>query len=220
MRVVEFKDRPVLQEIITNLRDKNTGRVKFRKLLQRYGRYGGYEIANKIEYREGEVETPLGIAKGTFPLDKENVVIIKVLRAAIPMAEGLVKVFPKARLGFITAKRGEAPSFKIEVAYSNIPHITNRDIVIIVDPMLATGSTMEAILRKIVKEYGERKAKQYIVFSLIAAKEGIERLKKVEEELNIEITLYIGAIDEKLNEKGYIVPGLGDAGDRAFGTTH
>jgi len=204
--------------VLTKLRDKRTGQIDFRKGLVRLGRVLGLAIYNDMPVRKVKVETPLAPAEGIEVPDAENVVIITVLRAAMPLTEGLVKIFPSARQGVISARRVEEKGmkpgyvFEIELTYVRIPEIKPEDTVIIADPMLATGSTIVSVLKEVLKK---GKAKKYIVASVIATPVGIEKI--LENYPNIDITIYTVAVDEKINEKGYIVPGLGDAGDRAFG---
>ncbi len=218
---VKVLEHPYIQAVLTVLRDKSTGQIDFRKSLVRLGRAYGLEIIKEFEVERTSVETPLGAkADGLRIKGAENVVIVTVLRAAWPMTEGLIKVFPQARQGIVSARRveekGMAPGyrFEIEVAYVKVPKIEEDDTVIIVDPMVATGSTMEAIIKEVVKN---GKAKEYIIASAITTPVAIERLHKLSEDLGISLTLYTASIDPEINEKGYIVPGLGDAGDRAFG---
>jgi len=204
--------------ILTKLRDKRTGQIEFRKGLVRLGRVLGLAIYNDMSAKKVTVETPLGTAEGVEVPDAENVVIITVLRAAMPLTEGLVKIFPSARQGVVSARRVEEKGmkpgyvFEIELTYVRIPEIKPEDTVIIADPMLATGSTIVAVLKEVLKR---GKAKKYIIASVIATPVGIEKILKNYPDLNI--TIYTVGIDREINDKGYIVPGLGDAGDRAFG---
>lgn len=203
-----------LQTLLTKLRDRKTNFIEFRKIVREIGIFMAYEIANRLDYKTIDVETPLGLAKGATR--KDEIVLVIVLRAALPLVNGMMEVFRDAYLGVIAAKRVEnnenhaSLDFGVEVSYFKLPKIDNR-VVIIADPMLATGSTMNIILRKI-KEIG--KPKKIVLATIISSKPGIERIQK----LHPDVDVYTLAIDEKLNDRGYIVPGLGDAGDRAFGT--
>lgn len=208
--VYSFEDSPFIMEILAELRDKNTDSIGFRKGLVKLGRYMGYELTKTMEVGEIEVETPLERTKGTIVKDRRNVVIITVLRAAIPLMEGLIKVFEHARVGIVSASRGKAPDFEIEMNYIKIPTITPEDTVIVADPMIATGSTLIKVLRE-VGRYG--KPKRLLVLGVLAAPEGISRIKEAFPEAEV----LVAKVDRELNEKGYILPGLGDAGDRAFG---
>jgi len=211
---------PYAQAVLTQLRNKETGQIEFRKGLVRLGRVLGLEIIREFPVKEIYVETPLGRAKGVKIEGIDKVVIITVLRAAWPMTEGLIKIFPLARQGIVSARRMEEEGMKegykfdIEVAYVKVPKIDPDDTVIITDPMLATGSTLSAILKTIVK-YG--KARKYIIVSAIATPVAVNRLNEVANDLDIDLTIYTVAVDKEVNNVGYIVPGLGDAGDRAFG---
>jgi uracil phosphoribosyltransferase len=208
--VYSFEDSPFIMEILTELRDKNTDSIGFRKGLVKLGRYMGYELTKTMDVEEVEVETPLEKTKGIIIKDRRNVVIITVLRAAIPLMEGLIKVLEHARVGIVSASRGKAPNFEIEMNYIKIPDLRPEDTVIVADPMIATGSTLIRVLREI-KKYGN--PKRTVVIGVLAAPEGISRIKNEFPEVEI----FVAKVDRELNEKGYILPGLGDAGDRAFG---
>ena len=214
---VKVVEHPLAQEILTTLRDKNTGQIAFRKGLVKLGRYMGYEIAKTMQYKAVEVETPTGsIAKGVQITDAQNIMIVNVLRAAVPFVEGLLKIFPAARQSVMSAKRIEegiaAPNynFRIERSYSKISTIYENDTLIIADPMLASGSTLLSVIEQVLRVSSP---KRVIVVSVISAPLGIQRL--IDKYPTIEI--FTASIDEALNEHGYILPGLGDAGDRAFG---
>lgn len=218
---VRLVNRKYAQAILTTLRDKNTSQIEFRKGLVRLGRILGLEIIEDLECETIEVETPLGArVHGCRIKDLDNVIIITVLRAAWPLTEGLIKILYTARQGVVVARRVEekgmkAGSFEIEVSYVKTPRITNRDIVVISDVMVATASTLVNVLEKL-RERGA--AKKYYVASVITTPYAISRLKKYAEESGVDLKLYAIAVDPEVNEKGYIVPGLGDAGDRAFGS--
>ncbi|AWR97205.1 uracil phosphoribosyltransferase [Acidianus sulfidivorans JP7] len=208
---------PLSLHILTQLRNKDTDQINFRKGMVRLGRLLGYEIANTMDYEIVEVETPLGVkAKGIRIFDMDNVVIINILRAATPLVEGLLKAFPAARQGVITARRkefeGTAPpkEMDVEISYEKIPKIKeNIDNVIISDPMVATASTMIKVINKIANA----NPKRLYIASVIASEYGVKRIL----EQYPDIYFFTIAIDQELNNKGYIVPGLGDAGDRSFG---
>ncbi len=208
--VYSFEDSPFLMEILTELRDKNTDSIAFRKGLVKIGRYMGYELTKTMEFEKIKVETPLEETEGVIAKDRKNIVIITVLRAAIPLMEGLIKTLEHARVGIISASRGKPPEFKIEMKYVKIPEIKPEDTVIITDPMIATGSTLTTVIQE-VKKYTP--PKRIVVLGVLAAPEGIEKIKKKFPEVEI----FVAKIDRELNSKGYILPGLGDAGDRAFG---
>lgn len=209
--------KPVTLHFLTQLRSKTTDQINFRKTMVRLGRIIGYELLNTLDYETVEVETPLGTkARGIRIYDLENIVIINVLRAATPLVEGLLKALPTARLGVIAASRKEKEvkeefpeEMEVEIFYSKIPNITSKDNVIIADPMIATASTMKKII-SIIKNYSPKRI--YIV-SVIVSDYGIRKLLAEFPD----IYLFTISIDPELDNRGYIIPGLGDAGDRAFG---
>ena len=209
--------KPITLHFLTQLRDKNTDQINFRKTMVRLGRIIGYELLNTLDYETVEVETPLGVkAKGIRIYDLENIVIINVLRAATPLVEGLLKALPTARLGVVAASRKETEvndefpkEMDVEIFYSKIPTITSKDNVIIADPMIATASTMRKVIN-IVKPYNP---KRIYVVSIITSDYGAKKLLSEFPD----IYLFTISIDPELDNRGYIIPGLGDAGDRAFG---
>jgi uracil phosphoribosyltransferase len=214
-------NRKYSQSILTMLRNKNTSQIDFRKGLVRLGRIIGLEIIEDFETEPIEIETPLGVrTRGVKIRDLENVIIITVLRAAWPLTEGLIKIFYLAKQGVVAARRVEEKGmrnweFEVEISYIKTPRITSDNIIVISDVMVATGSTLASVLRELIKR---GKAKRYYVASIITTPLAINRLKSVCEELNIDLKMYTVAVDPEVNSKGYIVPGLGDAGDRAFGS--
>jgi len=217
-------DHPLAKAILTVLRDKRTGQIEFRKSLVRLGRIIGLEIVRFLDVVEVKVETPLNVlASGVMIPDMNNSVIISVLRAAMPLVEGLIKVFPNARQGVISARRVEEKgmrpdySFEIEVTYYKIPEIKESDIVIVADPMFATGSTIIASLDYVLMR---GVPKRIFIATVISTNIAIERLRNylLSKGVFDRTRVITVAIDPMLNEHGYIVPGLGDAGDRAFGT--
>jgi len=218
LRVV---NRKYAQGILTVLRNKDTSQIEFRKGLVRLGRILGLEIIEDFDTEPLEVETPLGVkVRGVKIRDIENVIIITILRAAWPLTEGLVKIFYMAKQGVIAARRVEEKGmrnweFEVEISYIKTPQITSNSVIIISDVMVATGSTLSSVLSELVKR---GKVKKYYVASVITTPIAIERLRKTCEELNIDLKMYAIAVDPKINDKGYIIPGLGDAGDRAFGS--
>jgi len=212
---VKVIDHPLAKVILTQLRDKNTKQIGFRKGLVKLGRLIGYELIKTMKVEEFEVETPLGVkAKGFRIPDLDHIIIINVLRAATPLVEGLLKALPEARQGIVAIKRiEERPGIEnitVQKFYVKIPTINNDDIVIVADPMLATGSTISAIISEI---FNVGMPKRLIVVSVISTEYGINKILKAYPSVEI-ITV---AIDPELNDHGYILPGLGDAGDRAFG---
>ncbi|MDR5672713.1 Uracil phosphoribosyltransferase [Halalkaliarchaeum sp. AArc-CO] len=208
------------KDTLSKLRSVETEQVAFRKGLVKLGRICGYEIIDgAMETEFVSIETPLAETTGERVTGLDDVVIINVLRAATPFVEGLLKAFPRAKQGVISAGRDEEAGmdeggeFPISIDYVKLPEISEDDTVIVADPMLATGSTMCAVLDHVLEEAND--PEDLFVLSAVSAPDGLIR---VDEEFD-EATLLTVAIDEKLDEDGFIVPGLGDAGDRAFRTT-
>ncbi len=207
----ELSGSIILEDTITRLRDKNTEPFEFRRLLQKLGRMLTYEIKG-LNGRGVDIDTPLMSTTGVLVPD--NIVVISVLRAALPMADAVLNEFETAKLGIISASREEMKldrSFTINSNYYNTPDL-NAKIVIIVDPMIASASTILFVLEKINQENPQK----IIILAAISAEYGIKRV----EEKFPEVDIYSGVIDEQLNSDGYIVPGLGDAGDRIANTSH
>ena len=205
---------------LTKLRDVETEQVEFRKGLVRLGRICGYEIIDgRMETESVEIRTPLTETTGERVCGLDDVVIVNVLRAATPFVEGLLKVFSRARQGVISASRNEEAGrneegkFPISIDYVKLPEIRPEDTVIVADPMLATGSTMVAVLDEVLS--GSADPEHLIVLSAVSAPPGLDRIN----EAYPDVELLTVAIDDYLDERGFIVPGLGDAGDRAFRTT-
>lgn len=218
---VNVVNHPYAQAILTLLREKGTSQIEFRKGLVRLGRVLGLEIVKEFDIEECEVETPLGVrSKGIKIKDLDRVVIVTVLRAAWPLTEGLVKIFFNAKQGVIVARRVEEKGmrnyeFEVDVAYVKIPALTADSVVIVSDVMVATGSTIDRVLRELVLH---GKARKYFLASVIVTPIALRRLARTVEDLGIDLAVYSVSIDPEVNESGYIVPGLGDAGDRAFGS--
>ena len=208
------------KDTLSRLRDTETEQVAFRKGLVKLGRIcGSAIIAGAMETEYVGVETPLTETTGERVRGLGNVVIINVLRAATPFVEGLLKAFPRAKQGVISAGRDEAAGmdddggFPITIDYVKLPEISPDDTVIVADPMLATGSTMVAVLDHVLDSSDVDPADLFVL-SAVSAPDGLLR---VGEEFP-QADLLTVAIDDYLDDDGYIVPGLGDAGDRAFGT--
>ena len=206
-------DHPMVLEQLALARDRRSNQVVFRKAIFRLGRLLAYEFLRTLETEELLVRTPLEESRGYRIKGTDKIVIIMVLRASIPLVGGMYKMLPKARTGIISAWRGEPPDFPIDISYAKIPMIHRDDIVIIADPMLATGHTLLEVARR-VTERGM--PKRLVVFSVIATKKGIGHVRKEFPAAEF----YTCAIDPTLDAHGYIVPGLGDAGDRAFGSPY
>lgn len=214
-------DRKFAHNILTALRNKNTSQIEFRKGLVRLGRILGLEIVEDYDVEEYVVETPLGVKfKGARIINLEDTIIVTVLRAAWPLTEGLIKIFYNAKQGVIAASRVEEKGmhnweFEVDVSYIKMPNVSNNNIIIISDVMVATGSTIIHVLRELVKR---GKAKKYYIASVITTPIAIEKLRRAADELGIDLKMYAISVDPSINDNGYIVPGLGDAGDRAFGS--
>jgi uracil phosphoribosyltransferase len=208
------------KDTLSRLRDVGTEQVAFRKGLVKLGRICGYEIIDgAMETEYVAIETPLTETMGEQVSGLDDVVIINVLRAATPFVEGLLKAFPRAKQGVISAGRDEEAgmdddgAFPISVDYVKLPDISPDDTVIVADPMLATGSTMVAVLDRVLATGSD--PDNLFVLSAVSAPDGLLRVT----EAYPEASLLTVSIDDHIDENGYIVPGLGDAGDRAFRTT-
>jgi uracil phosphoribosyltransferase len=201
----------LLSNWISELRDIEiqSDRMRFRKNLERIGEVMGYEISKKLEWVEKEISTPLGIS--VCKVLKEQPVLATILRAGLPLHQGMLQYFDKADNAFISAYRKHLRdgSFEISLEYISCPTLENR-ILILCDPMLATGSSLVKTIH-FLRDEGI--AKEIHVVSAIACSVGIEYVRREEPQVKI----WCGAIDEELTAKGYIVPGLGDAGDLAYG---
>ncbi|WP_394023162.1 uracil phosphoribosyltransferase [Anaerococcus martiniensis] len=205
---VKVLDHPVIKHKISILRDTNTGSTEFRSIIKEISIILAYEATKDLELEEFELETPVATTTG-YRISGKKLGIVPILRAGLGMVDGVLEVLPAAKIGHIGMYRDEETLQPVEY-YSKLPNdVENRDIMV-VDPMLATGgSACDAIGR--LKEKG---CKDIKLLSIIAAPEGVKKLH--EEHPDVEI--FIAQLDEGLNENSYIVPGLGDAGDRLFGT--
>lgn len=197
---------------ISEIRDVQiqSDRMRFRRNLERIGEIAAYEISRHMAYEEKEIQTPLGISQ--CKVLKEQPVLATILRAGLPLHQGLLNYFDKADNAFISAYRKHQldGSFEISLDYISCPELENR-VVIISDPMLATGSSLVKTIQYLRDEGHPR---EIHVVVAIACTVGIEYVQRSEPQVKI----WCGAIDEELTAKGYIVPGLGDAGDLAYGT--
>lgn len=206
------KANSLFNQFVAEIRDKNIQKdsMRFRRNLERMAEISAYEISKTLDYKAVEVTTPLGAATVNLPSDK--IVIASVLRAGLPMQNGLLNYFDGAENAFISAyrKHHKDGSFEIEVEYLSSPSIDDK-VVLLADPMLATGSSM-VLSYKSILQYGKPKHTHFVC--AIASTEGVDYLKKNTPE---NTTLWVGAIDDELTSQAYIVPGLGDAGDLAFG---
>jgi len=202
-------DHPLVTHKLTVLRDKNTPSPVFRALVEELVTLLAYEATREVRTEAVAIETPVGPTKG-LKLSRPRPIIIPILRAGLGMLEGIVKLLPTAEVGFLGIKRDEETLQPYTYANRLPDDLTNRQVFII-DPMLATGGTLIDSIDYVF----DRGATDITCICLIGSPEG---LKAVEDHVgNKDVKIVLGALDEKLNEKGYIVPGLGDAGDRLYG---
>ncbi len=206
--MVHVIDHPLIQHKLSIMRDKNTGTKEFRELLYEISMLMSYEITRDLPLEDYEIETP--ICKMTAKqVSGKKLAIVPILRAGLGMSDGFLKIVPAAKVGHIGLYR-DHDTHQPVLYYNKLPDDIASRLVVLSDPMLATGgSAVDSIT--ILKNQG---CKQIRLMCLVGAPEGIEYLEK----MHPDIDLYIAAVDEKLNENKYIVPGLGDAGDRIFGT--
>ena len=208
MAKVYVFDHPLIQHKLTYIRDVKTGTKEFRELVDEVATLMAFEITRDMPLEEVEIETPVAVSKSKV-LAGKKLGIVPILRAGIGMVDGVLKLIPAAKVGHIGLYRDPKTLQPVEY-YVKLPSDVEERAFIVVDPMLATGgSAIEAI-----NSLKKRGGKNIKFMCLIAAPEGVKLLQ----EAHPDVDIYIAALDEKLNEKGYIVPGLGDAGDRIFGT--
>jgi uracil phosphoribosyltransferase len=201
-------DHPLIQHKLTLIRDKSTGPKEFRELLDEVSTLMAYEVTRDLPLREIEIETPIARAK-SYVIDGKKLGIVPILRAGLGMVDGMLKLMPAARVGHVGLYR-DPDSLQPVNYYCKLPYDVDERDIIIVDPMLATGGSASAAI-SILKERG---CKHIKLMCIIASPEGIARIQADHPDVDI----YTAARDEKLNDQGYIVPGLGDAGDRLYGT--
>ncbi|HEY3367428.1 MAG TPA: uracil phosphoribosyltransferase [Symbiobacteriaceae bacterium] len=199
---------PLIQHKLSIIRDERTGSKDFRELVEEVAMLMAYEVTRDLPLQECDVKTPVAVAK-CKQLAGEKIGIIPILRAGLGMVEGILHLYPTARVGHIGLYRDPKTLLPVEYYCKLPPDLPEREL-IIVDPMLATGGSSVAAI-DLVKRHGGKKIK---LLSLIAAPEGI----KVVQEAHPDVDIFTAAIDSYLNDHAYIVPGLGDAGDRLFGT--
>ncbi|OUM94918.1 MAG: uracil phosphoribosyltransferase [Thermobacillus sp. ZCTH02-B1] len=201
-------DHPLIQHKLTIIRDKNTITKDFRELVSEVATLMAYEITRDLPLSKVTIETPIAKMEGSV-LSGRMIGLVPILRAGLGMVDGILKLIPSAKVGHIGLQRDEETLKPVEY-YINLPTDAQERLLIVIDPMLATGGSAVAALSAL-KARGCRHLK---MMCLIAAPEGVKALQ----EAHPDIDLYVAAIDERLDERGYIVPGLGDAGDRLFGT--
>ena len=208
MSKVHIFDHPLIQNKLTIMRDKNTGCKEFRELLDEISMLMVYEATRDLPTQEIEIETPI-CKTASKVLVGSPIGIIPILRAGLGMVEGVMHLVPNAKVGHIGLYRDPKTLEPVEY-YCKLPADAEHRQLIVVDPMLATGGSASAAISFIKK----RGCNNIRLMNLIAAPEGIARVQKDHPDVDI----YVAALDEKLNDHGYIIPGLGDAGDRLFGT--
>ena len=205
---VTYFNHPLIQHKISMLRNKNTGTNEFRKLIEEIAVLMGYEALRDLPLEDVEIETPIEKCKSPMIAGKK-LAVVPVLRAGLGMVNGITTLVPSAKIGHIGLYRDPETLKPVEY-YCKLPADCAEREVFVVDPMLATGGSSVAAIR-MLKEKG---CKKIHFLCIIAAPEGVKAMQ----EAHPDVDVYIGALDEHLNEHGYIVPGLGDAGDRIFGT--
>ena len=208
MAKVVIMDHPLIQHKLTFLRDKNTGSLEFRNLVSEIAMLMCYEATRDLPLEEVETETPVAVAK-TKVIAGKKLAFVPILRAGLGMVDGVLALVPSARVGHIGLYRDPETLQPVEY-YCKLPADIEEREVIVVDPMLATGGSAIDAISQIKK----RNPKEIKFMCIIAAPEGLNALK----EAHPDVDIFVGALDDHLNDHGYIVPGLGDAGDRIFGT--
>ncbi|PHS64658.1 MAG: uracil phosphoribosyltransferase [Flavobacterium sp.] len=214
MIVHHLEETPsILNKFIAEIRDQNIQKdsLRFRRNIERIGEVLGYELSKHLDYQASEITTPLGIK--TISLPQNKIVLCSILRAGLPLHQGLLNYFDDAENAFISAYRhhpNNDAEFEIVVEYFAAPSLENKTL-ILADPMLATGKSLVEVYEAIKKQ---RTVTEIHLVAVLGATEGIDYIKNHFPE---NTHLWIAAIDDELNEKGYIIPGLGDAGDLAFG---
>jgi uracil phosphoribosyltransferase len=201
-------NHPLVQHKLTLMRKKETPSSSFRQLLWEISMLLAYEITRDLPLQEVSVETPVCRTRAPL-LSGKKLALVSIMRAGNGLLDGILELIPAARVGFVGMYRDEETLEPVEY-YCKVPDQLEDRLVIAVDPMLATGNSSVAAITRL-KEAG---AQEIRLLCLLAAPEGVARMREV----HPEVTVFTAALDEKLNEKGYIVPGLGDAGDRMFGT--
>ena len=206
--MVHILDHPLLQHKLAILRDENTGVTEFRQVVSEIATLMCYEATRDLPLEEYEVQTPVAKAK-VKRIAGKKLAIVPILRAGLGMVDGILTLIPGAKVGHIGLFRDPETLEPVKYYCKMPPDIEEREVIIL-DPMLATGGSASAAI-DFIKEYGVKHIK---LMNILAAPEGIARIRKD----HPDVPIYVAACDEKLNDHGYIVPGLGDAGDRIFGT--
>ncbi|HEX7065630.1 MAG TPA: uracil phosphoribosyltransferase [Bacillales bacterium] len=206
-KVYEFH-HPLIQHKLTYIRNKNTGTKEFRELVDEVAKLMAFEITRELPIEEVTIETPVATAKSNV-LSGKKLGVIPILRAGLGMVDGILGLIPTAKVGHVGLYRDPETLQPVEY-YVKLPSDIEERELIVVDPMLATGGSASAAITSLKN----RGAKNIKLMNIIAAPEGVEKVQNDHPDIDI----FTAALDEKLNEKGYIVPGLGDAGDRLYGT--
>lgn len=206
---IHILEHPLLQHKLAILRDKNTGVKEFRESVSEIASLMCYEATRNLSTKEVEIETPITTAKFKV-LAGKKLAIVPILRAGLGMVDGMISLIPSAKIGHIGLFRDPETHEPIKYYCKMPPDISERQV-FVVDPMLATGGSAIAAIDVLKNEYG---CKSITLMNIIAAPEGVKAVA----EAHPDIELYVAAVDERLNEHAYIVPGLGDCGDRIFGT--
>ncbi|HIS65749.1 MAG TPA: uracil phosphoribosyltransferase [Candidatus Avoscillospira avistercoris] len=209
MGTVHVLDHPLIQHKLAILRDKRTGVKEFREIVGEIAALMCYEATRNLPTEEVEVETPVAVAKVRV-LAGKKLAIVPILRAGLGMVDTIIDLIPSAKVGHIGLFRDPETHEPVEYYCKMPPDIAERQV-FVVDPMLATGGSAAAAIALLKKKYG---CKNITLMDILAAPEGVETVQKDHPDVDI----FLAALDERLNEHAYIVPGLGDAGDRIFGT--
>jgi uracil phosphoribosyltransferase len=208
---VHIADHPLIAHKLTALRDKNTDTPTFRRLADELVTLLAYEATRDVRVEPVEIETPVAPTRG-IKLASPKPLVVPILRAGLGMLDGMMRLLPTAEVGFLGMVRNEL-TLEATTYANRLPDDLSGRPCYVLDPMLATGGTLASAIRYLV----DLGADDITAITLLSAPEGIQRLEAATASLDVPVSIVTGAIDEKLNERGYIVPGLGDAGDRLYG---
>ncbi len=201
--MIKILDNPILRGKVNLLRDKSTPSYMLRQILEELTCLSIPLLIDSIPLYKRQIETPVSLDTFEF-VDEKEFILVPILRAGLPMLNGALRVFPNANVGFVAIKRNES-TLESKMYYSRIPNLENKDVIIL-DPMLATGGTLDLAVREIEKG----KPRKIYSLHIVASPEGIKKWE------NSYVTVSVICVDKALNQKGYIVPGVGDIGDRLF----
>jgi len=208
---VHIADHPLIAHKLTALRDKNTDTPTFRRLVDELVTLLAYEATRDVRVEPVNIETPVAPSRG-IKLASPKPLVVPILRAGLGMLDGMMRLLPTAEVGFLGMVRNEL-TLEATTYANRLPNDLSGHQCYVLDPMLATGGTLASAIRYLV----DLGAEDITAITLLSAPEGIQRLDETTADLDVPVSIVTGAIDEKLNERGYIVPGLGDAGDRLYG---